>query len=316
MFIRKKWGSFMKRWGSVISITCLCLWLIGCQSKTEQLHDNGKLNITTTTGMIEDIIRNIGSSHVQVESLMGPGVDPHLYKASQGDINKLEHADLVFYSGLHLEGKMTDIFEKMGKQKPVVAVSDKIPTTSLLKTSNQLFDPHIWFDVKLWMTATESVREALISFDPKNKADYQKHSEEYLKQLAELDQYAKTQLSSIPKEQRVLVTAHDAFGYFGRSYQVDVVGLQGISTSSEYGLKDVQKIVNLLTTRKIKAVFIESSVPRRSIDAVVQGAIQKGQQVVIGGELFSDAMGNKGTPEGTYIGMVRHNVDTIVHALK
>lgn len=297
-------------------ICTLCFtWLVGCNNSSPQA-DNGKLKVTTTTGMIADLVKTVGGNHVDVIALMGTGVDPHLYKASQGDIQKLDQSDLIFYNGLHLEGKMTEILEKIGRKKPVIAVTDKIEPNKLLELGDGLRDPHIWFDVKLWMSATEVVRDTLVKQDPTHKADYEKQAQAYLAELQKLDQYVKEQMNSIPKEQRVLVTAHDAFSYFGRAYGVEVVGLQGISTAAEYGLKDVQNMVNLITERKIKAVFVESSVPKRSIEAVVEGAKQKGHQVKIGGELYSDAMGKAGTPEGTYIGMVRANATTITNSLK
>lgn len=309
----------MKRWIRVLlSVTFLLSFLVvtACNPSAEGKRGDGPVKVTTTTGMIADLVENVGGSYVEVTGLMGPGVDPHLYKASQGDIAKLDDADLIFYNGLHLEGKMTDIFTKMARSKPVIPVTENIEENLLLDTIDGQQDPHVWFDVKLWMKATERVKEGLIEVDPVHKEQYEQQAAAYLKQLKELDQYAKEQLMTIPKEQRVLVTAHDAFGYFGRAYGIEVVGLQGISTASEYGLKDVQRLVNLLSERKIKAVFVESSVPKRSIEAVVQGAREKNHTVSIGGELFSDAMGEKGTEEGTYIGMVRHNVDTIVKALK
>ncbi|MBA4493334.1 metal ABC transporter solute-binding protein, Zn/Mn family [Paenactinomyces guangxiensis] len=308
----------MKRWLRIlVSVSFIppLLFVSACGSSSAG-KAMGPLQVTTTTGMIADLVENVGGKHVQVTGLMGPGVDPHLYKASQGDIEKLDEADVIFYNGLHLEGKMTDIFTKMAHSKPVIPVAEKIDEKLLLETADGQNDPHIWFDVQLWMKATERVKEGLIEIDPAHKKDYEQQAAAYLKKLAELDQYAKQQLNTIPKERRVLVTAHDAFSYFGRAYEIEVVGLQGISTASEYGLKDVQRIVNLLTERKIKAVFVESSVSKRPIEAVVQGAKKKNHEVTIGGTLFSDAMGEKGTEEGTYIGMVRHNIDTIVKALK
>ncbi|HEX8835019.1 MAG TPA: zinc ABC transporter substrate-binding protein [Abditibacteriaceae bacterium] len=279
---------------------------------------NGPIKITVTTGMIADIVRNVGGERVQVTALMGPGVDPHLYKASQSDIAKLSDADIIFYNGLHLEGKMGEILERVGESKPVVPVSEKIDQ-KLLRTPPEFAgnpDPHVWFDVSLWMKATETVRESLVHFDAANKELYAKNAGVYLPQLQKLHNYAKAQIATVPKARRVLVTAHDAFGYFGRAYDIEVVGLQGISTAGEYGLNDVQRLVDSISKRRIKAVFVESSIPRRSIEAVVQGCKAKGHNVNIGGTLYSDAMGGAGTPEANYIGMVKHNVDTIVKALK
>jgi manganese/zinc/iron transport system substrate-binding protein len=277
---------------------------------------SGKLKITATIGMIADVAGEIGGGHVEVTGLMGPGVDPHLYKASQGDILKLEKADLILYSGLHLEGKMTDIFEKMSRSRHVQAVTDGISEAQLRKVQGDSHDPHVWFNVRLWIHAAGTIRDALVKADPAHLADYQKNAKAYLAKLEELDRYAKEQIASIPEAGRVLVTAHDAFGYFGDAYGIEVVGLQGISTAAEYGSKDVTMLRDMLVDRKIKAVFVESSVPKKSIEAVIEGARKRGHEIRIGGELFSDAMGEAGTPEGTYIGMVRHNVDTIVKALK
>ncbi len=277
-----------------------------------------KVNVVATTGMIADTARNVGGEHVDVIGLMGPGVDPHLYKASQGDVRRLAAAELILYNGLSLEGRMADILIRMARTKPTVAVTDYIPEDRLTEPEQFAghFDPHVWFDVSLWKFAVERIRDALIEVDPDRADDYRRQTEVYLEQLNELHEYVRERISEIPPEQRVLVTAHDAFGYFGIAYGLEVVGLQGISTDTEVGLRDVQSLVQFISERQIRAVFIESSVPRRSIEAVVQGAASRGRTVEIGGELFSDALGAAGTPEGTYIGMVRHNVDTIVAALK
>lgn len=305
------------RWlHNMVLVSLVFLLLAACTPGAKSVDADKVLQITATTGMIADIAKNVGGQHVEATGLMGPGVDPHLYKASQGDIFKLDQADIILYNGLHLEGKMGEILEKISKVKPVVPVSEKISKKQLIKLDKGQHDPHVWFDVSLWMKATERVKEALIQADPAHKKDYEQQATLYMKKLTQLDQDVKRDLSMIPKEQRVLVTAHDAFHYFGQAYGMKVVGLQGISTASEYGLKDIHKIVDMLVEHKIKAVFVESSVPKRSIEAVVQGAKAKNHQVLIGGELYSDALGNKGTPEGTYIGMVRHNVKVITQALK
>ncbi|WP_303049509.1 metal ABC transporter solute-binding protein, Zn/Mn family [Bacillus sp. Marseille-Q1617] len=293
------------------------LILAGCGT-TAGKQSNDKIVVTTTIGQIGDAVKNIGGDHVEVHSLMGPGVDPHLYKAKQSDIGKLQEADIIFYSGLHLEGKMLEIFEKMNKEKPTYAIADSIPKDKLRKdaANNTAMDPHVWFDIDLWKIALEQVRDGLIEKDPENKEDYIKNTERYFAELDELRAYAEKEMSTIPEEQRVLVTAHDAFNYFGAKYDLQVMGLQGLSTDAEYGLADVQSLVNTLVDRNIKAVFVESSISEKSINAVIAGANDKGHEVSIGGELFSDAMGKEGTEEGTYIGMYRHNVDTIVDALK
>ncbi|MEG9297947.1 zinc ABC transporter substrate-binding protein [Mangrovibacillus sp. Mu-81] len=301
----------------MIAILMGGLILSGCRAAVSETPNN-KVIVTTTIGQIGDAVKNIGGEHVEVHSLMGPGVDPHLYKAKQSDIGKLQEADIIFYSGLHLEGKMLEIFEKMNEEKPTYAIADSIPKDKLRKDAadNTAMDPHVWFDIDLWKIALEQVRDGLIEKDPAHKEDYIRNTEKYFSELDELKKYAEQEMKKIPEEQRVLVTAHDAFNYFGAKYDLQVKGLQGLSTDAEYGLGDVQSLVNTLVDRNIKAVFVESSISEKSINAVIAGAEDKGHEVSIGGELFSDAMGKDGTDEGTYIGMYRHNVDTIVDALK
>ncbi|MEF3303623.1 zinc ABC transporter substrate-binding protein [Paenibacillus sp. GYB003] len=291
----------------------------GCEaSKPAFSGAEGKLKVTATIGMITDIVRNVGGERVEAVGLMKPGVDPHLYKATKGDIDKLTEADVVFYNGLHLEGKMASILEKLAAKKPTVAVSRNIDVSKLrdMGDGSGAYDPHIWFDVLHWMNATETVRDELIRLDGSHAAEYRANADAYLAKLRELHEETKAKIAQIPEKGRVLVTAHDAFGYFGDAYGIRVMGLQGISTASEAGLKDVSQLRDYLVDNGIKAVFVESSVPKKTIQAVVSGAKEKGHEVRIGGELFSDAMGEEGTLEGTYIGMVRHNVDTIVNALK
>ncbi|MFC5647587.1 metal ABC transporter solute-binding protein, Zn/Mn family [Paenibacillus solisilvae] len=312
-------GSIQRLFLTLLVIGCVAL-VSACGNKNVSSGAEGKIKVTTTVGMITDVVNQVGGEHVEVTGLMTAGVDPHLYKASQGDIEKLDKADIIFYNGLHLEGKMVEIFEKIAKKKTTVAVSEYIDHTTL-RTGAQNgmdteYDPHIWFNVKHWMKATESIRDTLIKHDPEHAADYQKNTESYLNQLQQLNDEVAEKIRTIPEESRILVTAHDAFGYFGDAYGLKVMALQGMSTASEAGTKDVTDLRDFLVEKKIKAIFIESSVPRKAIDAVIQGAKQKGHELLIGGELFSDAMGEEGTMEGTYIGMVRHNVETIVKALK
>lgn len=276
------------------------------------------IRAVTTIGMITDIVQNVGGERVQVTGLMGPGIDPHLYSASEGDVTRLREADVVFYNGLHLEAQMASVLERVGEAGMLtVAVTDDIDRDLLLAPPEfeGNYDPHVWFDVTLWMTATETVRDSLMEMDPQHGEVYRQNAEAYLAELETLHQYVLEQAARVPEQQRVLVTAHDAFNYFGRAYGFEVRGLQGISTASEAGTADVQNLARFIAERQIPAVFIESSVPQRNIEAVQAAVRAQGFDVVIGGELFSDAMGNPGTEEGTYQGMVRHNVDTIVSAL-
>ncbi|RIK42706.1 MAG: manganese transporter [Chloroflexi bacterium] len=276
-----------------------------------------RLNIVTTIGMITDMVENIGGDHVEVHGLMGAGIDPHLYVASEGDVELLQNADIIFYNGLFLEAQMDEILKQIAERKTAVAVAEGIDESQLLPwaTYEDEFDPHVWFDVQLWMQAAEAVRDTLVEVDATNAADYQANAERYLSELAELDTYVKEQAALVPAEQRVLITAHDAFHYFGRAYGFDVRGLQGISTAAEAGTADVRALADFIVERQIPAIFVESSVPVRNIEALQAAVRNRGYEVAIGGELFSDAMGSPGTPEGTYVGMVRHNVDTIVGAL-
>ncbi|WP_117170755.1 metal ABC transporter solute-binding protein, Zn/Mn family [Paraliobacillus sediminis] len=304
----------------IISMGFMLVGLLGCATQDEETVNTAEepLKVVTTIAQIADAVENIGGEHVEVTSLMGPGVDPHLYSAVQGDIQTLDQAEIIFYNGLHLEGQMGEIFEQMEQDKTTTPVSENIPEDKLLSDpeSPTITDPHVWFDISTWSYSVEAVRDDLIAIDPENEETYSQNAADYLAELAELDAYAKERFEEIPEESRVLVTAHDAFNYFGKAYGFEVVGLQGLSTESDYSVNDVQQIINLLIERNVKGVFIESSVSDRSINAVVEGAQEAGHEVSIGGELYSDAMGEAGTIEGTYIGMFKHNVDTIVDALK
>ena len=276
------------------------------------------LRVVTTIGMIADAARAIAGPHAEVESLMQTGVDPHLYKASEGDVRTLAEADLILYNGLHLEGKMGDVLVKMARARPVLAVSEEVPAELLREPPEFLgqYDPHIWFDVSLWRRTLPPIVRELSALDPAHGAEFAAAAEAYGAELDGLDSEVERRIAELAPERRLLVTAHDAFGYFGRRYGVEVVGLQGISTVSEAGLRDVERVVDLVVERRVPAIFVEASVPRRSIEAVEAAVRARGHRVVIGGELYSDSMGPAGTPQGTYIGMVRHNVDTIVAALE
>ena len=302
-----------------ISLFAISVALFSCQSGTNNKELNGKLKIVTTTTMITDMVAELGGDAVEVQGLMGAGVDPHLYKASAGDVNKLFNADIVIYSGLHLEGKLVDVFEKMEQQGiSMFAISDTIDRNSLISSANfaSNYDPHIWFDISLWKSASAYVAQKLAQKDPSHKQLYSDNLDKYFSRLDSTELLIKQMINELPPQNRVLITAHDAFNYFGKAYGFEVLGLQGISTATEAGVQDVQKLTSLIVERKIKAIFIESSVPKRNIEALQAAVRSKGFNVAIGGELFSDACGDAGTFEGTYIGMVIHNVSTITNALK
>jgi manganese/zinc/iron transport system substrate-binding protein len=273
-------------------------------------------DIVCTTGMVADVVRNVAGEHFTVGQLMAADVDPHLYESTPGDARQLDGAKLIFYSGLHLEGKMTELFENMARKKPTRALAKGVDEDRLLGWDRGGHDPHIWFDVSLWSQTVDVVRDALVEYDPGHADEYRANAKAYRAKLAKLHEYAKAELAKVPERQRVLVTAHDAFRYFGRAYGVEVRGIQGISTEDEPVLKEINKLRDFIVDRKIKAIFVETSVSDKNVRALVEGCRSKGHTVAIGGELFSDAMGKEGTPEGTYEGMVRHNVDTIVKALK
>jgi manganese/zinc/iron transport system substrate-binding protein len=298
-----------------ILLVCL-IAVFACKSAIKK---NDKLQVVTTTTMITDLLNNIGGDKIDIQGLMGAGVDPHLYKASEGDVSKLFNADVIVYNGLHLEGKLEDVFEKMRYQnKKTIAVSDAINKATLIGSeyfaSN--YDPHIWFDISNWELITQYITDQLCELDAKNADTYKENGANYLKRLASLKTIITDEVSSIPIEKRILVTAHDAFNYFGKEFQFNVVGLQGLSTATEAGVKDVQRMASFIEENKVKAIFVESSVPKRTVEALQEAVKAKGKEVVIGGTLYSDALGSAGTKEGTYIGMYKHNVKIIVSSLK
>lgn len=284
----------------------------------EKVSDSGKLSIVCTTGMVGDLVRIIAGETAEVTTLMGPGVDPHFYKASKGDVERLAGANIIFYNGLYLEGKMQEIFEQMQKSKKVVAVSRDIPHERLRQPPEFAghHDPHIWFDVSLWKEAVGPVVATLSELRPDLYADFKVRGEAYRARLDTLHHWVYEQVQSVPEQGRILITAHDAFGYYGQAYGVKVVGLQGISTVAEYGVTDVIRIVDLITASGVKAIFVESSVPERSIHAVLEGCKARGAEVTVGGTLYSDAMGGPGSGADTYVGMVESNTRTIVGALR
>lgn len=293
--------------------------IFGCTPKVAPPNGEKRvIKVVTTVGMIRDAVLNIGGTRVQVQALMGPGVDPHLYRATAKDLQKLEEAEIIFYGGLELEGRMSEILEKLSTKKKVAAVSEAIPKDKL-RMSAQFHgkpDPHVWFDVELWIIAVGVVRDTLVEADPEKAEFYKTNAEAYIRHLEDLDQKIKSQIPQIPEEKRVLITAHDAFGYFGARYGLEVIGIQGTSTASEAGAADIVRIADLIAKRKVKSIFVESSVPKNTIEALQKAVQSRGWDVKIGGSLYSDAMGNEGTPEGNYIGMVLHNVQTIVNGLK
>lgn len=300
---------------TLLLIFCLSLFL-SCQNSEKKRGE--KVNVVTTTTMITDLVKNIGGDSVSVQGLMGSGVDPHLYKASEGDVLKLTRADVVFYSGLHLEGKLVDVFEKMGRNSNTIALAEILDKKSLIGSDQfaSSYDPHIWFDIDYWKQITVYLTEQLSEEDPESAEYYEKNKEAYLKKLDALEDEVHAIISELPEEKRVLVTAHDAFNYFGKAYGFEVVGLQGLSTATEAGVQDVQKLAKLIIDKEVKSIFIETSVPRRTIEALQQSVRSKGYDVQIGGTLYSDALGSPGTEEGTYIGMFKFNIKTIVKALK
>ncbi len=290
---------------------------MGCSPAKEEV--NGKFKVVTTTTLAGDLVKQIGKDNVDIEFLMGPGVDPHLYKASAGDVAKMENADMVVYGGLHLEGKMGDVFENIEEsEKLILAVTKDIDNSKLLDfvTSPGSYDPHVWFDLELWKIAALSVKDGLIKLDEENTTNYEANYDAYIKELTEAEEYIRTRVEEVPQSQRILITAHDAFQYFGRAYGFEVRGLQGISTDSEAGTQDVRKLADYIVDNQIKAIFVESSVPRKNIEALQEAVQARGFEVEIGGELYSDSTGNPGTEAETFIGTVKENIDTIVDALK
>lgn len=289
---------------------------LACSQRVAPAED-GRIRVVTTIGMITDIVARVGGEHVHVQGLMGPGVDPHLYKARAGDVRKVTEAQIIFYGGLHLEAAMGEVLEEMSSRTTSVAVTDSIPRFLLMRPTGYAgtWDPHVWFDVELWMYAVRAVERTLVAYDEVHAADYRRNAGVLLDELAALDAWVHERVATLPEERRVLVTAHDAFSYFGRAYGFRVIGLQGISTATEAGTRDVQRLAEEIAVLRIPAIFVETSIPRRTVEAVQAAVAARGHDVAIGGELFSDALGTAGTPEGTYIGMVKHNVSTIVHAL-
>jgi manganese/zinc/iron transport system substrate-binding protein len=285
----------------------------------------GQLRVVATTGMIADAARIIAGERAAVTALMGPGVDPHIYKATPADVRTLSEADVILYNGLHLEGRINDTLERLAGTKAVVQVTDTlVPSGKLISLAeagaapsggSKQFDPHVWFDVAMWSQVVQRIGVALSERDPQSAPQFGAAAEQYGRVLTELHAFARATLGTIPGDRRVLVSAHDAFSYFGRAHGLEVLAIQGISTDSEASLRDINALVDLLVSRRIPAVFVESSVPRKTIEALVEGCRARGHEVRIGGELFSDALGERGTPEATYVGMMLHNIEAVTRAL-
>jgi len=306
----------------IAAAACLIL-LPGCEpaGSSGTFGRHYPLRVVCTTGYVADLLREVGGAHVEVEAMMGPGVDPHLYKATPRDVRKLNRADVVFYNGLHLEGRLVGLLEKLARFKPVFAVTEgrieqQDPRLRKTAGSADVYDPHVWFDVGLWAQCALDTAEQLAELVPEHADDFRANAEAYAEQLNQLDAQCRSRLGVIPAEQRVLVTAHDAFGYFGAAYDVEVRGLQGLNTADEASLAAINQLVDLLVRRQVKAVFVESSVPPKNVQALVEACAARGHRLAIGGELYSDALGPPDTPQATYVGVVRHNLETIVAALK
>lgn len=273
-----------------------------------------------TTGQVADAIRAVGGPRVEVFAMMGPGVDPHLYTSVPSDIERLEAADIIFYNGLHLEGRLADVLHRLADRRPAFALTAKLesedsPQLKKPTPTSEYYDPHVWHDVQLWSECVQYAIEVLCRFDPSHANEYRERGDQYLAELTATDAYAREQIGSIPKEQRVLVTAHDAFEYFSSAYGLDSVGLKGVSTEDEVDLGHMQEVVDLLVTRKIPAVFVETSVSPKMIETVIESCRKRGHEVHIGGELYSDALGGPDSGADTYVGMIRSNVNTIVDGL-
>jgi len=304
----------------VVLMVCGAAFAAGCGGGGgDGESSSGKLIAVATTTIVGDVVGAIGGEDVDLEVLMGPGVDPHLYKPSAGDVRRMSTARAVFLNGLHLEGKMGEVLQEMGQRGVTpVAIAECIPESELIVPdggAGGLHDPHVWFDVGLWMRAAECARDALIDIDPEHEEGYRERAELYTAELKELDSWVRERVTVLPEERRVLVTAHDAFSYFGKAYGFDVRGLLGVSTAAEAGTADVQRLAEFIAERRIPAVFVESSVPPRYVEALRQAVVARGAEVEIGGSLYSDALGDPDGPAGSYVGTVRSNVDTIVGAL-
>ncbi|SFU74262.1 metal ABC transporter solute-binding protein, Zn/Mn family [Halomonas korlensis] len=295
----------------------LCLVVTGVLAAMPVQADTSQLQVVATTGMIADVLREVGGDRVEVHGLMGPGVDPHLYRQTRSDVIAMTRADAVFWNGLYLEAQLEEFLERLGERSPVYAVAESVPQEARLadEAYADQSDPHVWMDPGRWRYVVEAIRDALEELAPDHADIFEANARDYLVELEALDAYAREVLSSVPENARVLVTAHDAFGYFGDAYDFEVLGIQGFSTESEAGLARIESLVDLLVTRDIGAIFVETSVSDRNIRALIEGAEARDHQVRIGGVLYSDAMGPVDSYEGTWLGMIDHNVSVIARAL-
>lgn len=303
----------------ILILSLLTVSATGCNTSKKNTTAYGKHRVVATTTMLADMAKTLGGDYVEVKGLMGPGIDPHLYKASAGDVKLMQKADMVVYNGVHLEGKMGEIFENLtGIDKLVVNVSNGVDKDKLLvsQDNSNAHDPHIWFDVNIWKQAAAELTKGLKTLDSEHADKFDENLNAYLIELDKLDKYIKDRASEIPAEKRILITAHDAFNYFGKAYGFQVKGLQGISTASEAGTSDLRNLANFIVKHEIKAVFVESSVPKKNIEALQEAVKAQGFEVKIGGELYSDSLGDAGSPDETYIGTFKSNINTIVDALK
>jgi manganese/zinc/iron transport system substrate-binding protein len=306
--------------GFVFGVAVVVAGLVACGPAGGSRGDLAErpVNVVATTSIVADLVRQVGGQRVQVTALMGPGVDPHLYRASEGDVTRMSDADIVFYNGLHLEGRMAELFEQMARRGvSTTAVADGVDPSKLLAPPEfqGAYDPHIWMDVMMWRDAAAKVGDALAELDPTHAESYREGAAAYSQKLAQLEARIRTLIETLPPDRRVLVTAHDAFNYFGRAYGFEVRGLQGISTIAEAGTADVQDLARFVAERRIPALFVETSVSPRSIEAVQAAVRARGFEVAVGGNLFSDALGGEGSGAETYESMILHNVETIVGAL-
>ena len=313
---RKRWNRSKSEYGFLLVAVTLIVGIHIGPAQAANFDGNYPIRVGATVGMVADIVHEVAGDRARVTNIIGSGVDPHVYSPTRSDVAVLYKSDLIFYAGLLLEGQMTDILVKISRKRPVYAITELLKSDYLIHDEQtDHHDPHVWMDVNGWRKAVDVVADALIEFDASGADDYRNNAAAYQLRLKRLDDYARTAIASIPENQRVLVTAHDAFNYLGRAYGLEVMGIQGLSTESEAGLKDINGLVDLLVSRRIPAVFVETSVSDKNVKALIEGAASRGHSVSIGGELFSDAMGTPGTYEGTYEGMIDHNITVIVRAL-